>query len=63
MYKTEILKVGTKLWSDKANDEDCLKLDELLNLRAEEGWQLVTYDYMATSSQIKGAFIITFRKD
>ena len=63
MYKTEILKVGTKFWSDKANDEDAAKLDELLNRRAEEGWQLVTYDYMATSSQIKGAFIITFKKD
>jgi hypothetical protein len=63
MYKSEILKVGTKFWSDKANDEDAAKLDELLNKRAEEGWELVTYDYMATSSQIKGAFIITFRKD
>ena len=61
-YKTEILKVGTKFWSDKANDEDAEKLDELLNSRAAEGWELVTYDYMATSSQIKGAFIITFRK-
>ena len=61
-YKTEILKVGTKFWSDKDNDEDAEKLDELLNSRAAEGWELVTYDYMATSSQIKGAFIITFRK-
>ncbi len=61
MYKTEILKVGTKFWSDKANQDDALKLDELLNQRAEEGWELVTYDYMATSSQIKGAFIITFK--
>ena len=63
MYKSEILKVGTKFWSDKANDEDVAKLDELLNKRAEGGWEFVTYDYMATSSQIKGAFIITFRKD
>ncbi len=61
MYKTEILKVGTKFWSDKANQDDASKLDELLNQRAEEGWELVTYDYMATSSQIKGAFIITFK--
>ena len=61
-YKTEILKVGTKFWSDKANENDAAELDELLNTRAAEGWELVTYDYMATSSQIKGAFIITFRK-
>lgn len=62
-YKTEILKVGTKLWSDKANDKDAAELDELLNRKAAEGWELVTYDYMATSVQVKGAFIITFRKE
>ena len=62
MYKTEILKVSSKFWSDKANDEDAAVLDELLNQRAAEGWELVTYDYMATSSQIRGAFIITFKK-
>lgn len=62
MYKTEILKVGTKFWSDKADDRDAEVLDELLNRRAAEGWELVTYDYMATSYQIRGAFIITFRK-
>ena len=62
MYKTEILKVGTKFWSDKANEKDASELDALLNLRESEGWELVTYDYMATSAQIQGAFIITFRK-
>ena len=62
IYKTEILRVSTKVWSDKANENDAAKLDELLNLRASEGWELVTYDYMATSGDIKGAFIITFRK-
>ncbi len=61
-YKTEILKVGTKFWSDKANEKDITELDELLNQRYAEGWELVTYDYMATSSQIRGAFVITFRK-
>ena len=63
IYKTEILMVGTKFWSDKANDKDATELDELLNRRAAEGWELVTYDYMATSTQIKGAFIVTFRKE
>ena len=61
-YRTEILRVGTKFWSDKANERDAAELDELLNARAAEGWELVTYDYMATSNQIRGAFIITFRK-
>jgi len=62
-YKTEILFVGTKFWSDKANERDAAELDALLNQRAAEGWELVTYDYMATSSQIKGAFIVTFRRE
>lgn len=61
-YKTEIMKVSTKMWSDKASPEDAAALDELLNQRAAEGWELATYDYMATSYQVRGAFIITFRK-
>ena len=62
-YQSEILWVGEKFFSDKANDKDCAELDKLLNKRAAEGWELVTYDYMATSFQIKGAFIVTFRKE
>ena len=62
-YKSEILSVGTKLFSDKATAEDAAELDDLLNRRTAEGWELVTYDYMATSVQIKGAFIITFRRE
>lgn len=61
-YKTEILTVGSKFWSDKANEKDIAMLDDLLNKRSEEGWELVTYDYMATSTQIKGAFVITYRR-
>lgn len=61
-YFTEILWVGTKFWSDKANENDAVELDNLLNARAREGWELVTYDYMATSTQVRGAFIITFKR-
>ena len=62
-YKTEILKVSVKWFTDKATDQDAAVLDELLNRRAAEGWELVTYDYMATSTQVKGSFIITFRQE
>ncbi|MCI9122120.1 MAG: DUF4177 domain-containing protein [Oscillibacter sp.] len=61
-YKTEILTVGTKWISDKADASDIAVLDRLINEKAADGWELVTYDYMATSMQIKGAFVITFRK-
>ena len=63
VYKTEILKVNPKFLTDKATEKDTLKLDELINKRASEGWELTTYNYMATSMQIAGAFIITFRKE
>ena len=53
-YRTEILPVSTKFFSDKADQKDISILDDLLNQRASEGWELVTYDYMATSMQIKG---------
>lgn len=62
IYKTEILTVGIKWISDKADTNDIAALDQLINERAADGWELVTYDYMATSIQIKGAFVITFRK-
>ena len=61
-YKTEILTVGTKWFSDKADTNDVEALDKLINERAADAWEHVTYDYMATSIQVKGAFVITFRK-
>ena len=48
----ELLTVGTKWFSDKADAADLAILDKR-----------ITYDYMATSMQIKGAFVITFRKE
>lgn len=62
IYKSEILTVSTKWFSDKASKDDISVLDELINQRAADGWELVTYDYMATSIQVKGAFVITFKK-
>lgn len=62
IYKSEIIKLSIKFFSEKANESDLLLLDKLLNERANEGWELVTYDYMATSRQVRGAFVITFKK-
>ena len=62
-YKSEILKnAGVAWFSDKASGEDLESLDRLLNERAKEGWELVTYSYMATSMQLRGAFVVTFKK-
>ena len=62
-YKSEILSVSMKWFSDKATSEDIAMLDKLINERTSEGWKFVTYDYMATSTQMRGAFIVTFRKE
>lgn len=62
-YKTEILYTELKWTSDKASQEDVNRLNDLFNQRAKEGWELVTYSYMATSLQIRGATLITFRRE
>lgn len=58
----ELLTVGTKWFSDKADAADLAILDKRINERAAEGWELVTYDYMATSMQIKGRLRLHFGK-
>ena len=61
-YRSEILKTGVSWVTDKATDKDIVTLDQLVNERAAEGWELVTYSYMASGNQIRGAFVITFKK-
>ena len=63
IYKTEILRASFKWFTDKANEKDIEQLDKLINEKTADGWELVTYNYMATSNQWKGAFLITFRKE
>ena len=58
-----MLKVSVKWFSDKASEKDIAMLDNLINTRVSEGWEFVTYNYMATTFQIRGAFIVTFRKE
>lgn len=48
IYKTEILRASFKWFTDKANEEDIEQLDKLINEKAADGWELVTYNYMAT---------------
>lgn len=61
-YKSEILYTKTKWLTDKAESDDLQELDDLINKRAQEGWELATYSYMSTSIQFKGATLITFKK-
>jgi len=61
-YKTEVLYTKMKWVSDKIEEPDIVELNNLFNTRGADGWELVTYSYMCTSLQIKGATLVTFRK-
>ena len=61
-YKTEILHTGLKWFSDKANDSDVAQFNEIFTERCVDGWELLTYSYMATSLQVKGALLVTYRR-
>ncbi|MCL2002918.1 MAG: DUF4177 domain-containing protein [Oscillospiraceae bacterium] len=61
-YKTEIVFTETKWFSDKANKSDVDKFDQIINEKDAAGWELVTYSYMATSVQVRGALLVTFRR-
>jgi hypothetical protein len=54
------LKIIPTTLSDKASDKDLVLLDNLINTRITEGWELVTYHYMATATQVRGAFIYSY---
>ena len=61
-YKTEVIMTEVKWFSDKASGSDVEKFNQVISDRCEEGWELVTYSYMATSVQIRGALLVTFRR-
>jgi len=62
IYKSEILKTTSKWFSHSANEEDVSNLDKLINKRATEGWELVTYSYIENVWGMRSAILVTFRK-
>ena len=61
-YKTEIIFTGINWFSDKADKADAQEFNQLFVERCVDGWELVTYSYMATSISVRGALLVTFRK-
>ena len=39
------------------------KLDELINKKAEEGWELVEYSYMSNAFGFRSAILVTNKKN
>lgn len=62
-YKSEVIETSVKWFKDSANEMDVSRLDELINKRTEEGWEFVTYSYMANVTSSRSAILITFRKE
>ncbi|MHC5229081.1 DUF4177 domain-containing protein [Enterococcus sp. LJL99] len=62
-YKNEILTTSRKMgFKDTINASDLAKLDELMNERAKDGWQLTTHSYISDFSRTQSAFLISFKK-
>ena len=61
-YKTETMLTSVKWVSDKATREDLDAFDAMLNSEAANGWEFVSMTYTATTLQVRGAFIATFRR-
>ena len=62
-YKTEILFTGLNWFSDKADAKDASQFDEVFADRCVDGWELLTYSYMATTFSVRGGLLCTFRRE
>jgi len=64
MYKSEMMKVSFKWVTSKITDEELVKLDEVINKRSKEGWDLISYTFMGGSGGGWGrGILLTFRRE
>ena len=61
-YKSEILDKGIRWVRGRASESDASGLDELLNARAAEGWELSAYAYTTEIVNVSAAMLVTFRR-
>ena len=61
-YKTEILRTGLKLFSDKASESDASQFNEVFSEKCTDGWELLTYTYMQEVFGARGSLLVTFRR-
>jgi hypothetical protein len=64
-YKSEVMKVTFKLIMSSINEEEVTELDKLINKRASEGWELVTYTFMGGGggNDFGRGILLTFKRD
>lgn len=64
-YKTEKIILSFKfVEGEYIKDKDLEMMDEVFNSNQNEGWELVTYDYLRADNRIKESAVIlaTFRR-
>jgi len=66
-YKSEVLSInkehkGIKFVKTVIDNLDKDKLDELINARAAEGWELVTHSSLVDNALGRVSTIVTFRR-
>ena len=62
-YKSELLKVSFKLVTASIKEEELAMLDEVINNRSREGWDLVTYAFMGNEGSFGRGILLTFKKE
>ena len=64
MYKSEMMKVSFKLITSSITSEETVQLDELINRRYKEGWDLISYTFMGGSGGGWGrGILLTFKRE
>ena len=63
MYKSEVLGVPFKIAKASINEEEIKELDDLINRRSREGWDLVAYAFMGDAGNFGRGVLITFKKE
>jgi hypothetical protein len=61
-YKSEIVKFPIRLFKSTINEAQISHLDELINTRAAEGWELVAHSLSSNDLESAYHMIVTFRK-
>ena len=62
-YKTELYKPEVRIFQIRGfNDDETKKLGEFINLRASEGWELVTYTFVNAEGGGMRGIVITFKR-
>ena len=63
MYKSEVISVSFKIAKASIKEEEIKELDDLINRRSKEGWDLVAYAFMGDAGNFGRGILITFKKE